>query len=821
MADKINDKMEQLPSLEPKWFECFNSEDVSHKWIRMPDCDEFVGARRSKHTLVAYKDSILVFGGDNGSKMLNDLLRFDVKEKSWTTAFCNGTPPAPRYHHSAVVYNDSMFIFGGYTGDIHSNSNLANKNDLHEYKITSGQWTEWRFKGRMPVARSAHGAAVYDNKLWIFAGYDGNARLNDMWTISLLPEEDRVWEEILQTGNCPPTCCNFPVAVLRESMFVFSGQSGAKITNSLFQFNFGEKCWTRISIEHNLRSAPPPPTWRYGHTMVAHDRHLYVFGGAADSTLSNNLHCYDLDAVTWTVVPVEPGSQVPSGRLFHASAVMGDCMFVFGGAVENNARSGSMHRFKFSKYPKCTLHDDLGKLLRAEEFCDVEFKVGKNETRFLAHIAIVGARSKVLRAKILEAIGARDKHLDELFGTVRVPPNCMPPVVVHLDSAVPEAFQLVLNYVYTDCVDPYKQVKDPRGTRMMLTMLDVYRLAIQFRMPRLECLCDEYLRAIINLNSVLSALSHADELPSIHAHCLRYVIKENNFATIVESPQFELLDRKLIVNIVRSHLDPNSVKYKPLGDNQGTSLEQDLKSLLMSQDMTDIEVTLDGVTIPTHKAVLAARCAYFEAMFRSFMPAPGEKIKIQIGDSVPSLQSFHSLLRYIYYGEIKMPPEDSLYLFQAPLFYGFTNTRLQVFCKHNLDRNVTKDNVLNILVAAEKMNIHDVKELTMKVVVKNYPYVVKNPTIHALNRDLLIDILQAMGKDIEQTREMEKVQSSVGGYKSKDKRLLRSDHCYGAHERRLLHEMSSLSLMNTSLSSLGDSTSCSSSSMMGTNGINR
>lgn len=36
------------------------------------------------------------------------------------------------------------------------------------------------------MPRSAHGAVVYDNKLWIFAGYDGNARLNDMWTISLL-----------------------------------------------------------------------------------------------------------------------------------------------------------------------------------------------------------------------------------------------------------------------------------------------------------------------------------------------------------------------------------------------------------------------------------------------------------------------------------------------------------------------------------------------------------------------------------------------------------------------------------------------------------
>jgi hypothetical protein len=52
---------------------------------------------------VAYDDAIYVFGGDNGKIMLNDLLRFDVKEKSWGRALGTGTPPAPRYHHSAVV----------------------------------------------------------------------------------------------------------------------------------------------------------------------------------------------------------------------------------------------------------------------------------------------------------------------------------------------------------------------------------------------------------------------------------------------------------------------------------------------------------------------------------------------------------------------------------------------------------------------------------------------------------------------------------------------------------------------------------------------
>lgn len=108
----------------------------------------FVSFRRSKHTVVAYKDAMYVFGGDNGKTMLNDLIRFGVKDKSWGRACATGTPPAPRYHHSAVVFGNSMFIFGGYTGDIHSNSNLTNKNDLFEYEFQRAMWVEWKFSGK-------------------------------------------------------------------------------------------------------------------------------------------------------------------------------------------------------------------------------------------------------------------------------------------------------------------------------------------------------------------------------------------------------------------------------------------------------------------------------------------------------------------------------------------------------------------------------------------------------------------------------------------------------------------------------------------------
>lgn len=119
---------------------------------------------------MAYKDAIYVFGGDNGKRMLNDLLRFDVKEKSWGRAFATGTPPAPRYHHSAVVHGSSMFVFGGYTGDIHSNSNLSNKNDLFEYRFPTAQWIEWRFIGVQVLLLSQELPSVMSNVSFLSPG---------------------------------------------------------------------------------------------------------------------------------------------------------------------------------------------------------------------------------------------------------------------------------------------------------------------------------------------------------------------------------------------------------------------------------------------------------------------------------------------------------------------------------------------------------------------------------------------------------------------------------------------------------------------------
>lgn len=440
-------------------------------------------------------------------------------------------------------------------------------------------------------------------------------------------------------------------------------------------------------------------------------------------------------------------------------------MFVFGGTIESgglNIRSGDMYKFQFSSYPKCTLSEDYGKFLHNKQFCDIVFIVGPDETKIPAHIAIVAARSQHLKSKILTAKESRNLHFEKLFGTTEVQFNAeLPQLEVKLPKIRPEAFEMVLYYIYTDIID----FKDPFNKKIVSLMMNVYLLAQQFNIPRLEQLCMQYLEFKIAKTNVLEALYNSDKLSlqAIKDYCLTFIVKEDQFYDIVMSPEFATLDKPLIVEVIRKKLNPSKHLTDIKFDKSiGTTLESDMAVFLKStgKEFCDINLILDNDTIPAHKAILAARCAYFQAMFRSFNPADNI-VNIQIGEVKPSLESFNSLLRYIYYGETKMPTEDSLYLFQAPCFYGFTNNRLQAFCKHNLENNINYENVLQILEASDKMKVPDIKNYALRLIVHDFSLVARLPKMKLLSRELLLDIINSMADILGETRISQDLMSSI------------------------------------------------------------
>lgn len=68
----------------------FGPAEPIHQWKKLSSCEEFVGAKRSKHTIVAWNDKVYVFGGDNGRRMLNDFLVSSIRDSSWARVVFTG-----------------------------------------------------------------------------------------------------------------------------------------------------------------------------------------------------------------------------------------------------------------------------------------------------------------------------------------------------------------------------------------------------------------------------------------------------------------------------------------------------------------------------------------------------------------------------------------------------------------------------------------------------------------------------------------------------------------------------------------------------------
>lgn len=79
----------------------------------------------------------------------------------------------------------------------------------------------------------------------------------------------------------------------------------------------------------------------------------------------------------------------------------------------------------------------------------------------MVHIALFRYnRSQWLRSRIRQAKEARDKHIEKMYGSpTTIQQKDLPPLEVKIVEANPEAFELLLKFIYTDRIDLTKQCK--------------------------------------------------------------------------------------------------------------------------------------------------------------------------------------------------------------------------------------------------------------------------------------------------------------------------------------------------------------------------
>ena len=135
---------------------------------------------RYRSSAVTYGDRMFVFGGHDGTRHLEDLHSFDFSSQSWTLVQTTKPPTISisRDSHTAVVHRDSMLVFGGSSG--------CARSDLLEFKFLSRDWVELQPHSDQSAPRFCHVSVVYKDCLLLHAGYDGEKRLGDFVSYSIL-----------------------------------------------------------------------------------------------------------------------------------------------------------------------------------------------------------------------------------------------------------------------------------------------------------------------------------------------------------------------------------------------------------------------------------------------------------------------------------------------------------------------------------------------------------------------------------------------------------------------------------------------------------
>ncbi len=128
-------------------------------------------------------------------------------------------------------------------------------------------------------------------------------------------------------------------ALQNNRFYIFGGWNGAYLSGELLIYDF-------VSARWFLGSSDTP---RAGHSMVAYNNKLYVYGGFTTNEQNtgpgqylNTLRIYDIASDTWS-----DGPNFGGPRAFHNAVVLGNRMYVFGGKDSANTYYQNFFAFNF------------------------------------------------------------------------------------------------------------------------------------------------------------------------------------------------------------------------------------------------------------------------------------------------------------------------------------------------------------------------------------------------------------------------------------------------------------------------------------------
>ncbi|OVA15000.1 Acyl-CoA-binding protein [Macleaya cordata] len=244
----------------------------------------------------------------------------------WVAPVLSGQRPKARYEHGAAVVQDKMYIFGG-------NHNGRYLNDLQVLDLRSLTWSKVEAKietepqessSPIPLAPCAgHSLIPWENKLLSVAGHTKNP--SETVTVKAFDLQTCTWSTLKTYGKAPVSRGGQSVTLVGTSLVMFGGEDAKRsLLNDLHILDLETMTWDDVD------AVGVPPSPRSDHAAAVHaERYLLLFGGGSHATCFNDLHVLDLQTMEWSR-PTQQGD-LPTPRAGHAGVTVGENWFIAGG----------------------------------------------------------------------------------------------------------------------------------------------------------------------------------------------------------------------------------------------------------------------------------------------------------------------------------------------------------------------------------------------------------------------------------------------------------------------------------------------------------
>ncbi|KAH0881504.1 hypothetical protein HID58_068898, partial [Brassica napus] len=254
----------------------------------------------------------------------------------WTAPQTSGQRPKARYEHGAAVIQDKMYIYGG-------NHNGRYLGDLHVLDLKSWTWSRVETKVATESEETSptllspcagHSLIPWDNKLLSIGGHTKDH--SESMQVKVFDTHTSTWSMLKTYGKPPVSRGGQSVTVVGKTLVIFGGQDAKRsLLNDLHVLDLETMTWDEIDA---LGVSPSP---RSDHAAAVHaERYLLIFGGGSHATCFDDLHVLDLQTMEWSR-PAQQG-EVPTPRSGHAGVTIGENWFIVGGGDNKSGASESV-----------------------------------------------------------------------------------------------------------------------------------------------------------------------------------------------------------------------------------------------------------------------------------------------------------------------------------------------------------------------------------------------------------------------------------------------------------------------------------------------